>query len=462
MQNIPQPQENQQANERENEQAILNYYKENRKTKICKEITFEATLDEAKMKDYRKFKSSCCCVKPLSLLIYSIFVLIFTCAGFYFRISNNEGYEAYKGLLERNMSLIDTRFPNEYETAKLVSYLTEINEVDDYDCTYIRYKYGMCPFEDYKEFCTIERYSERKCNYMDFQVKRGNYFTCNENNYKSGQCSQAQYYIYLEERGEVSYQPKITPASYFGNKIKINLRSLTVLKLWCKFGDYDNSIYLSFIILLGIFIILLIYDLIINKKTLTSGVKYYVAICLYMIYWVIFRIYTILFLILMYYGMFVSLAYPNTVYDGDDEDLIIPDPFFDNSVIILFEEEKLWKDKRLNALIFCGICFVLFIMVMILGFYKKLIYNYLAFNFDERKEEEIIAENIPAIRRSAWIRVVNKSYNFEINQNKYIYVKENRTEKIHTFKEVIFQNEVYYLHLRFQLFPIVLHFLLLK
>ena len=157
---------------------------------------------------------------------------------------------------------------------------------------------------------------------------------------------------------------------------------------------------MSFIILLAIFIILLIFDLLLNKKTLTPGIKYYTAISLYMIYWVIFRIYTILFLILMYYGLFICMSYPNTVdVEYDDVDMMPSDPFLDHSVIILFEEEKLWKDKRVNALIFCAICLVLFIMVMILGFYKKLIYNYLAFNFDERKEE-IIAENIPAIKKS--------------------------------------------------------------
>ena len=38
MQDIPQPVAN--------EQEILNYYKEHYKTKICNEITFEATMDE--------------------------------------------------------------------------------------------------------------------------------------------------------------------------------------------------------------------------------------------------------------------------------------------------------------------------------------------------------------------------------------------------------------------------------
>ena len=427
-----------------NEQEVLNYYKEHYKTKICSEITFEASMNEKNKKAYQKFQSSFCCVKPLSLLIYSIFVLIITCVGFYFRISNNEGYKAYKGLLERNMSLIDTSFPDEHETLQLVTYLTQLKDVEDTDCTYIKYKSELCELEKYREFCTTERYLESKCNYMDHQFYGGYYFVCDKNSYQAGQCSPVQYYYYLKDIGETTYQPKISPATYETNKIEIHLKSLSILKIWCNIGDYDQPIYLSFIILLAIFIILLIFDLILNKKTLTSGIEYYTIISLYMIYWVIFRIYTILFFILIYYGLIVCLSYPNTVDESDEDDSTIRDPFFDSDVIILFQEEKLWKDKRANALIFCGICLILFIMVMILGFYKKLIYNYLAFNFDERKEE-IIAENIPAIKRKAAIKVGNISYDFEINQNKYIYMKENRTEKIHTFKEVIFQNEVYYL-----------------
>ena len=99
-----------------NEQEVLNYYKQNYKTKICKEYLFEKSLDEAHKKLYEKFHKFSCCNTPLSLMIYSIFILVFTCAGFFFSISKNEGYKAYKGLLERNMSLIDTDLPNQYET----------------------------------------------------------------------------------------------------------------------------------------------------------------------------------------------------------------------------------------------------------------------------------------------------------------------------------------------------------
>ena len=100
-----------------NEQEVLNYYKKNYKSKFCSEILFEEYLEEAQLKDYTKFHKTCCCIKPLSLLIYSIFVLAITCAGFYFSISINNGYKAYKEILERNMTFIDTDpMPNEYDT----------------------------------------------------------------------------------------------------------------------------------------------------------------------------------------------------------------------------------------------------------------------------------------------------------------------------------------------------------
>ena len=65
MQPNPQPVDNPEMNE----QVILNYYKEHYKTKICNEISFEASMNKTKMKAYQKFKSSCCCVKQLSLYL---------------------------------------------------------------------------------------------------------------------------------------------------------------------------------------------------------------------------------------------------------------------------------------------------------------------------------------------------------------------------------------------------------
>ena len=423
-----------------NEQEVLNYYKQNYKTKICKEYLFEKSLDEAHKKLYEKFHKFSCCNTPLSLMIYSIFILVFTCAGFFFSISKNEGYKAYKGLLERNMSLIDTDLPNEYETIKLLYFLTT-NTIDEYECDFFRYSEDLCTLEQYARYCTPERKAEEKCNYMDSQYHIGNYFQCTLYNYEAGLCNQIQYNYELERTGQIYYEHKI---EYSSGKAKIRIKNFSLQKIWCKIGDYDQPIYLGFLILMIIFIALCIFDLALNKKAITPGVRYYLALSFYMIFHVIFRIFTPLFLILSGYGIFVSLLYPSTYSDPDDTTSYINDPFLDSSVIIIFPEEKLWKDKRLYALIFCGISFLLFILVWILSYYKQLIYNYLSFDFHEKIEGQNPVA-ISEIKRSASIKVGKTKYYFDIKQNKDIYLKENRAGKIHFFKEIVFKDNTYYL-----------------
>ena len=86
-----------------NEQEVLNYYKQNYRTKICREIKFEDTLDDKAKKQYQKFNKSCCCIRPLSLMVYSIIILVFAFVGFFFSISRNKGYKSYKEILEKNI-----------------------------------------------------------------------------------------------------------------------------------------------------------------------------------------------------------------------------------------------------------------------------------------------------------------------------------------------------------------------
>jgi hypothetical protein len=367
---------------KDNENQVLNFFTQNYKSKLCSEIIFEEYLEEREQKSYIRFvKSSRCCITPLSQLIFSIFILAFTCAGFFLSISKNKGYKAYKGLLERNMSLIDSDLPNEYETIKLMTYLTE--EKNSGDCNFFKYIENICFIDSYFNYCTPEKKAAEKCNYMDYQYYLGYEFHCTLQNYESGLCSQIQYFYELEATGQINYEHKI---KYTYSEVIINIKDFFFQKLWCKIGDYDQPIYLTFLIFMVIFIGLLIFDLIVKIKTISSGVKYYIAISLYMIYQVIFKIYIILFLILSIYGILVSLLYPST-YSDSDNNLYVKDPFFDSSVKIIFNEEQLWKNKRLYALIFCGITFILFILVTILSNYKKLIYDYLSFFFNEKKND---------------------------------------------------------------------------
>ena len=423
----------------DNEQEILNFYRQNCKSKLCSEIIFEDYLEEAQKKSYIQFHKSCCCTTPLSLLIFSIIILVITCGGFFFSISKNKGYKAYKGLLERNMSLIDSDLPNEYETIKLMIYLNEEKNIG-YECNFFEYSEGLCNFNSYINYCTPEKKAEEKCNYMDYQFYLGYVFHCTLQNYEAGLCSQIQYIYELEKTGQINYEHKI---KYNSNKPTIYIKDFFFEKIWCKIGNYDQPIYLSFLILMILFIALLIFDLSVKVKTLPSGVKYYIAISLYMIYHIIFKIYIVLFLILSFYGIFVCFFYPST-YSDPYYDEKPNDPFLDNSVIIIFPEEKLWKDKRLSALIFCGICFILFILVCILCCYKKLIYDYLSFYFYE-KNKDCETGSISELNRNASIKVGKDNYNFQIKQNKDLYLQENRGKKKHAFKEIIFQNNIYFL-----------------
>ncbi len=423
----------------DNQQEVLNYYKENYKSKVCTQITFEDYLEEAEKKSYIDFhKSSCCCIKPLSLLIYSIFILAITCSGFFYSISKNEGYKAYKGLLETNMSLVDTDLPSEDETIQLINYLTSDKNFD-FECTFEKYIEGFCTIENYRQYCNYEKKVKGECNYMDYQFYLGFDFDCTKENYEAGLCSKTQYNYELGKTGQINSEHKII----YRDKATIYIKDFFYEKIWCKIGDYDQPIYLSFLILMVIFIALLIFDLIVKINTLSSGVKYYIGISFYMIYHVVFKIYCILFLILSNYGILVCFFYPSTYKNSINDEYVI-DPFLDNSVNIIFPEEQLWKDKRLNALIFCVISFILFILVLILSCYKQLIYNYLSFYFYEKNNDNDI-ENISEINRNASIKVGKNNYYFQIKQNKDLYLKENRCKKKHAFKEIIFQNNIYYL-----------------
>ena len=95
---------------------------------------------------FNQKKQKCSClINPISLLIYSIIVAIFVVAGLYFRISNNEGYLAYKGIIEKEINILDANspFPNENETLKLMAYFKRDKNEDSF-CTYLKYSVYEC------------------------------------------------------------------------------------------------------------------------------------------------------------------------------------------------------------------------------------------------------------------------------------------------------------------------------
>ena len=213
------------------------------------------------MKNFIQFHKGCCCTKPLSLLIYSIFILAITCAGFFFAISKNKGYKAYKELLHRNMSLIDSDVPNEYETEILMSYLAKEINYNLYECNFFKYFEGLCTLDDYIEYCTPFKRTQGECNYMDYQYYLGYEFHCTLQNYEAELCNQIQYIYELERTRQITYGHKI---NYGLSNAKIDIKDFIFENIWCKIGDYDQSIFLSFAIIIFLFIVLLIFDLIIK------------------------------------------------------------------------------------------------------------------------------------------------------------------------------------------------------
>ena len=281
------------------ERKIINSNEQkNIDTKICDKIDFLNFLDVMLINIYTKFKKPKCCNTPKSLLAFSIIIVIFTCAGFYFSISRNEGYKQYKELLERNITLFNGDYPSEYESKKIVAYLN-MDEFDDYDnvsCSYIEYSLLQCELVKYRKYCTNKRYSEKRCNYMDREYFLGRTFVCNYNNYNNKLCSEIQYLDELH-KNDNNDNKKIN----FTNTTFIYLDNLTenyFEKIWCNIGNYDVPILLSFFIIMILFIAVLIFDLCINKATLIVGIKYYIVVTSYMVFYFIFRVYIFLFFIL--------------------------------------------------------------------------------------------------------------------------------------------------------------------
>ena len=409
-------------------QDIPNNYQQNSETKVYDEIQLINFIDENYVKDYERFKKPKCCNTPKSLLIFSIIIVIFTCAGLYFSLSRNDGYKQYSQLLESNITLIKDQLPSEYENKKLVAYLTrdEFESNDDGSCSYIEYSLYLCEEENYTLFCNDQRYSENKCNYMDRQYFLKQSFTCDLTNYNNKKCNEIQYLDQLKKDENSNEDYKI---EYVNSTIKIDSKEYYFEKIWCKIGNYDIPILFSFLIVMVLFIILLIFDLCINKATLIIGIKYYIVLGLYMIFYFIFRIYIILLLGLFIYSIIVSFNSPNT--SG------INDPFFFRQNEDNFDPITiLWKNKRIYAFIYCGINLFLMIFVINLSLYKVLLYKYLSFDFEENDSNKI---------RKASIQIGKNNIDFEIIKDKNIYLKDRREKDKFHFKEIKYEDNIYYL-----------------
>ena len=59
---------------------------------------------------------------------------------------------------------------------------------EDNECAYLLYSLGLCTKDDYKNYCTPEKFNEGKCNYMDSRIHIGYQYACTLSNYKKDLC----------------------------------------------------------------------------------------------------------------------------------------------------------------------------------------------------------------------------------------------------------------------------------
>ena len=109
-------------------QDIPNNYQQNSETKVYDEIQLINFIDENYVKDYERFKKPKCCNTPKSLLIFSIIIVIFTCAGLYFSLSRNDGYKQYSQLLMMiHVLILNSAYL--YVKKKIIHYFVMIKDI---------------------------------------------------------------------------------------------------------------------------------------------------------------------------------------------------------------------------------------------------------------------------------------------------------------------------------------------
>ena len=187
------------------------------------------------------------------------------------------------------------------------------------------------------------------------------------------------------------------------------------------------------------FITLLIVDLFIIKVNISLGVLYYTIIILYMIFYLVFRIFIFLLFCLLVYSIVVTSA---PKFEAKTSSLFDYRGYYYLKYNYNKEIMKAWEDKRIYAIISVIIIFFLFIFVSMLDEIKYIIINYLGFNFEGNI-------NIDEIKRNISIRFGNEIYEIEVKNKKDIYLYDIARTKI-KFKEIKFNKlgkENYYLKL---------------
>ena len=441
--NIPQ-----QSNE-----DILQKNRKNFFQKICSEKDFQFLLNEKQKKSYSKYKSCCC--REIGILVCSFFIFIAICANIYYALSRNEGYNAYKLVLEQNITRIPLKFPNDEESLKLIDVVNNVDNLDLDDpnktCNYAEFQALWCSYEQYKNYCTLEKYKKGLCSYMDYEIYNGNanLSFCTFEQYRDNNCTEQQYLDYEEK-----YSSKIIegiPSSLVYERDKENpyiiyvyyLRGFSFQKLWCEIGKYDMGILISSLFFIILFIIFLLFNIISNKNKIKNGIRYYITLIIYISFYVILKIYILLYAFLFTYSYYIILYFPKTYVHLNSSDYE-EDAFYFSFYKITEKDDKvtiLWKENGLNAIIFTFINLLLFILFWICSSLYKIIYTFLSYDFENNNNDK----NINEIKKKASVKVGKNYYNIEIFPNQNIYLNENETNIIYNFTKIVYNDNYYYL-----------------
>ena len=433
------------------------------------ECRYKETLNESDLKSYESYFNKGCCGSgsnkmTVTLLVNSIIIIIFNAAGLFFLISKNSGYKKYREGLVQALSLVNTSLPDISEMENLLGNIRLFRELyknETYrtyiynNCSYDIMRIGLCDWRDYQQYCPYERYINKECNFLDYSIgidfSTNKNFLCTYKDYSNGLCSYQQYldYInnYLDGFEYYGGKPKRIGLSIYyydyedeyENDITIeNVKGISFYNFWCDIGKYDNLIMMSLLIVIAAFIILLIVDLCIKKENISNGIIYYIIVLLYMIFYVVFRIFICLLFCLMIYSIVVTSTDPKpknvsplnySIYRTENDLSSVP--------------HDMWDEKRIYAIIFSGIVFILFIFVCSLDGLSKVIINYLGFNFEENQRKI-------EINRTVFVNFGEEIYEIEVKNTQNIYLDEVRTRKKIKFKEIKFNKlgqENYYLKL---------------
>ena len=453
------------------------------------ECEYKRYLEENEQKNYEKFLNKGCCGSgnnkmAITLLVYSIIIVMFVVAGFIFRISNNEGYREYKNALENNLKLVDSNFPDDSEMQKVINFSnilkeykqnnnisdnSDYNNYDYYDyedynrfnymnynsryienCSYEYFRLGICSWSSYKHYCNYNRYINNICNYIDFIVFYRGIFNCTFEDYSQHHCSYQQYIDnktgYLDNFIYYGGKPKridIKVSNYYSDDDAIiiqNLYGISFFEFWCDIGKYDSYLFISLAIIMVIFVILIIIDLCIPKDNISNGLFYYIILICYMIFYLLFRIFICLFFCLLVYSVVISSTSPeigSVISSTFDINFKYESYYFNYFQNISM---KIWDDNRIYAIINSCIVLFIFIFVIMRDVLKVLIINYLGINFEGNKKYDEIKRNIS-------IRFGDESYEIEVKNKKNVYLDENISRRKIKFKEINLGKDIFYLKL---------------